>query len=110
MSIQDHYDKNVDVKRLQTTSGFKKSHTTIHSAIPCHIQPLGADLQVNEGIAGKDWLMFCDYLDIREQDRVFLTNDEGTFEYRVVGVEKFDFRGRKRHMEVQIKINDQPDQ
>lgn len=107
--IQNHFDKLVDIKRLSTTSGFKKSHVVIHSDVPCHIQPLGADLQVNDGIAGKDWLMFCDFIDIREQDRVFLTNDGEIFEYRVVGVEKFEFRGKKRHMEVQIKINDQPD-
>lgn len=107
--IQNHYDKLADIKRLENTEGYKKSHVVIHSAVPCHVQPIGADLQINDGIAGKDWLMFCDFIDIQEQDRVFIENDGVTYEYRVVGVEKFEFRGRKRHMEVQIKINDQPD-
>ena len=106
MSISKHYNHTVDVKRLQTTTGFKKEHVQTITGLRCHLQPLTAELLGSDGILGKDYSMFTGYVDIQEQDRVF---DENGYEYRVQGVEKFDFMGQKRHIEVRLRINDQPD-
>lgn len=106
MKISRHYNKIVKVERLATTTGFKKSHVEIISNLKCHIQPLSDDLLGSDGIFGKDFQMFTDFVDIQEQDRVI---DANGYEYRVNGVEKFEFRGKLRHIEVLLRINDQPD-
>lgn len=102
LNIEKNYNKSVDIKRLVDESG----NDNIEEYMPhledvaCHIQPLddayGQDI---EGSFGKEWLMFCNVADILEGDRII----DGEIEYRVVGVESYEFLGQTRHMELRIR-------
>lgn len=102
--IQTNYDKTVDVLRLaendESGEVDTEEYQTFLEDVACHIQPL--DESYGEDIAGsfgKDWIMFCDKADILEGDRIV----EGDTVYKVVGIEKFNFLGEDRHMEVRIR-------
>lgn len=99
--IELHYNESVDVKRLADVEGTnKREFTQILSGVACQIQPLDpAFSQDIPGGFGKDFLMFCETVDIQEGDRII----RGSQEFRVTGVEKLDWQGQ-RHMEVSIRI------
>lgn len=99
--ISDYYTRIVDVLRLMPVSGGLEDYQTHLTGIGCLIQPLeesvSADLQ---GSFGKDFLMFTDAVnDILEGDAII----DGETQYRVVGQEKFDVKGRPRHQELRIR-------
>lgn len=99
--LSSQYNETVSVKRLSdVVDSNKKEFTTHIASLACHIQPLEAQISGDiEGGFGKDWIMFCPTADIAEGDRVF----RGAKEYRVTGVESFDFMN-SAHMEVSIRI------
>jgi hypothetical protein len=102
LNIQSNFNKTVTVQRLtdDEESGYIEGYTTLATDVPCHIQPLDDSYSQDiEGNFGKEWLMFCCYRDVLEGDRII----DGTDEYRVVGVEKFNFLGQNRHMELRIR-------
>lgn len=100
--IENMYNQSA-VTHRETAVGMstiKKAYTLHLSAFSCHIQPLDPSLtQMIPGSFGKHWVMFCPIADIAEGDKVIV---DSTDEYRVTGVETFDF-GQNQHMEVVIK-------
>lgn len=105
MILRNNYTKTADVKRtVETTdaNNFVKSEfSTVHSDIPCHLQPTTGELtQDRANSFGKNYTMFCDPIEIREGDRVDIDSDE----YRVVGVESYKWKGVEKHMEVLLRI------
>ncbi len=81
----------VDVNKI------KRAYVSNLTAFACHVQPLEAELaQTLPGGIGKNWLMFCSNLDIKENDKL-IVND--TTEYRVAGIETYT-HSRNPHMEV----------
>ena len=100
--IETQFNKTVKTQRLSTytgTIGDEKYEDKLLS-VSCMIQPL--DESITEDLAGsfgKDYLMFAMAQDIVEGDRIV----DGTDEYKVVGVESFEFLGQTRHMELRIR-------
>lgn len=99
--IDAQYNESVVIKRLADVVDTNKREFITHlAAVPCCIQPLDPQISQDiEGGFGKDWLMFCGTNDIQEGDRVI----RGSKEYRITGVESFDFMGNP-HMEISIRI------
>lgn len=86
------------IEGVPTVSTVKRAYTANLASVPCHIQPLEAELaQTLPGGIGKSWLMFCNNCDIKENDKVIV----GTINYRVSGVETYT-HSRNPHMEVII--------
>lgn len=103
--ISDLFTKTVTVRRLALVDGetVKKEYATHLAGVPCMIQPLEASISGSiPGGFGKDFLMFAGLVDIQEGDRVL----DGAKEYRVVGVERFEFGTREDHVEASIRIFD----
>lgn len=102
--IAQFLDKTVDVKRLEDTSDTDSQAFQAHldgtSAVICNIQPLedsyGEDL---EGSYGKDFVMFCKVVDIKQGDKIV----DNSVEYIVQGVESYSFQGLS-HMELRIRL------
>ncbi|MFA5391707.1 MAG: hypothetical protein WC331_09835 [Candidatus Omnitrophota bacterium] len=100
MDISINYDRTVDVTRLVDGDGDTTEYAAHLSDVSCHIQPLDdAFSETQNGQFGKEWLMFCDAVDILEGDHV----TDGSTVYVVTGVESFAFLGRPRHMEIRIR-------
>jgi hypothetical protein len=102
--ISDYYDREAEVSRLSTVTGYKQAFTPYLSSLPCHIQPIqDAFSQDMGGGFGKDFMMFCDLADVVEGDRVVI----GGLEYRVMGLSRHSFRDHE-HMEVRLRVFDNP--
>lgn len=102
--IDLQYNESVAVERLTAGTGVVREFGVHLADVSCCIQPL--DSEISQDIAGgfgKEWLMFCETVDIQEGDRVLRTVNEVEKEYRVTGVESFDFMGNT-HMEIRIRI------
>jgi len=101
-SIQQHYTKNAEVKRMtDIPSTNKQTLQTIYEDVPCHVQPLEDSFSSeDDGIYGKDFLMFCDVRDIKQGDRVIICG----IEYKVMSNESYSFLRRTRHMEIRIRV------
>lgn len=100
--IEYNYDHTVNVLRLVEDEEIaaQEGYASHLSGVPCHIQPLDESYSEDlEGSAGKEWLMFCDSMDIQEHDKIV----DGATTYRVVGVENFSFLGETRHMELRLR-------
>lgn len=101
--IRKNYSKKVTIERTAETvedGVIKSDYEVVFEDIPCHIQPLTNDTtQDLPSSFGKNWLMFCDVNDIREGDRV----KDGDSEYRVTGVESYEWRGKSKHMEIVLR-------
>lgn len=99
--IDLQYDETIDVKRLANVpGGNKREYTTLLTGVNCCIQPLDPQISTDiEGGFGKEWLLFCEDIDLREGDRVI----RETNEYRVTGVERLSFMGQA-HVEATIRI------
>lgn len=68
--------------------------------IKCNIQPLdGSSNQDLDGSYGKDYLMFCDVIDIIEGDKI----TSGATEYLVKGVKSYDV-SLYSVMEIQLRL------
>ncbi len=102
MSIELNYNKTVLVKRLSPIDESEKESYEDHLiGIKCEIQPLEESYTEDlTGSFGKDWLMFCDAVDILEGDKII----DGDITYKVIGVESFEFLGEVRHMELRIRL------
>lgn len=102
--ISLQYNETVAVKRLTDGSGVVREFGTHLASVSCVIQPLDSEISGDiDGGFGKEWLMFCAEADIQEGDRVIRGTGETAKEYRVTGVESFDFIGNS-HMEIRIRI------
>ena len=101
LDIGLNYDRTVSTKRLTPVVDTEKDSYADHlEGVACHIQPLDESYSEDvQGSFGKDWLMFCDNVDILEDDKVI----DGEIEYKVVGVERFHFLGMERHTEVRLR-------
>jgi len=98
------FNETVAVRRLTDGEGVVREFGTHLADVSCVIQPLDSEISSDiEGGFGKEWLMFCETADIQEGDRVIRGTGETEKEYRVTGVESFDFMGNS-HMEVRIRI------
>lgn len=101
--LYNQFDKTIKTQRLTDIAETdKEDYQDFLTNVPCMIQPLedsfGEDLQ---GGFGKDFLMFCTVLDIKEGDLVV----DGTTVYKVVGLEDFkNWLGNSTHMEVRIRL------
>jgi len=102
MTIERRYNKTVKTQRLEDDSGNTESYQDNIDSLPCIMQALdetfGEDL---DGNFGKDYLMFCGIVDVLEGDRII----DGSVEYKVVGLEKFDAGGSNDHLEVRIRLS-----
>lgn len=100
------FNKTVNTERLAEIANTDKEEYQAHlTDIQCFIHP--GDEAFNEGLDGsfgKEFIMFCEIIDIKEGDRVI----DGSTEYRVVGLENFsEFIDRAMHLEVILrKFND----
>lgn len=105
MSIIFSFNETVSVKRLTDVAGTNKQIYDTHiAALSCHIQPLEPEISEDiDGGYGKNFLMFSAIDDVQEGDRIFRTVGEETKEYRVMGVERYDFQGHA-HLEIIIRI------
>jgi hypothetical protein len=98
--IESNYDKTINTQRLTDESGDREYFDDFLTGVACHMQPLEESFTEDlDGNFGKDWIMFCAVLDIKEGDRII----DGTDEYKVVGVESFNFLDEDRHMEIRIR-------
>lgn len=101
MSIEKHYTKRFDTKRLAPieVGSIKKEYVTYLEDEPCHLQPLSDSVTSDlEGGFGKDFLMYCDILDIKNTDRIFIDG----LEYRITGLETLQFKGND-HLELTVR-------
>lgn len=105
--INTEYNEKVDVERLSIIEDTNKKEFTTHlSDVNCAIQPLEPQISQDiDGSFGKDFLMFCEVVDIKEGDRIVRNPDQsgGGEVYRVTAVESLSFRNQD-HMEIQIRI------
>lgn len=99
--MDQHFDKTISTLRLVAAASADTERYSLYlSSVPCQIQPLDDSSVENlDGSAGKDFLMFSDLIDIKQEDKV---NDGGTI-YLVVGVEHYNFVG-KQHTESRIRL------
>ncbi len=101
-SIEINYNKSVDVLRLVDIENGTSEYETNLENLPAHIQPLEEGLSEDiDGNFGKDFLMFCDVVDIKEGDRVV----DGATQYHVTAVDAYDFLGLPRHSEVKLRVS-----
>lgn len=103
MPINQFFDNEVDIKRLEDTTDTDNEAFQAHlSDVSCQIQPLedayGEDL---EGSYGKDFTMFCAVIDVKQGDKIV----DNSTEYLVVGVESYDWQGFS-HMELRIRLTE----
>jgi len=102
MSIERNYNKIVKTERLYDDSGNTESYQDNILDVDCMIQPLDESFSEDlDGNFGKDYLMFCDVLDILEGDKII----DGADEYKVSGVEKFENDRRNSHLELRIRMS-----
>jgi len=104
IDIGSQFNKTVSTQRLTAISvdptiGDEKYEEYL-TGVDCEIQPLDESITEDlSGSFGKDFLMFAYVNDIIEGDKII----DGTDEYRVVGVENYNFLGEDRHMEIRIR-------
>lgn len=103
MPISQFFDNEVDVYRLADVADTDNEAWVAHldgaSAVRCQIQPLDDSYDEDlEGSYGKDFVMFCAVVDIKQGDKIV----DGAVEYMVVGVESYDWQGFS-HMELRIR-------
>lgn len=104
MPISQFLDKTVEVKRLEDTADTDneafQDHLVGDDAVVCMIQPLddsyGEDL---EGSYGKDFVMFCPVVDIKQGDKIV----DNSTEYIVQGMESYSWQGFS-HLELRIRL------
>ena len=79
---------NISTKRLTKITGKdNQDWQTCLASVDCNIQPLDSSYNEDlEGSYGKDYLMFCDVVDIIEGDKII----SGSTEYIVKGVKSFE--------------------
>ena len=103
MILRDNYTKTATVKRsVESTSGgnVKKEFEVIAENVAGHLQPASSEItQDIQASFGKNWVWFCDPTDIKEGDRMIIDEKE----YRVTGVESYEWKSRKKHMEVLMR-------
>lgn len=100
MGIEKNYDKTADIYRLaDEESGYGEAYELHLADVACHFQPLDDRYSEDiEGNFGKDFLLICGNIDVKEGDRVIL---EGVT-YRVTAVEVYTL-GNIQHTELSIR-------
>lgn len=104
MAVDSFFNKVVLTERLVKDNDESPTDTEEYQSylddIPCLIYPLedsyGEDIQ---GSYGKDFIMICGILDIKEKDKVI----DGWDEYIVVGLKEYNFLGTEL-MELRIRL------
>lgn len=102
MAISNMYNQSAKTEREDYIQGsdIKQTYVEHLDDFPCHVQPLDSEVvQDIPGGFGKNWIMFCPVVDIKEGDKVII---DGEIEYRVSGVENYNF-SRNPHLEVTIR-------
>ena len=102
--LTSQFNKTVSTKRLTViVDTDKEDWQTNLTGVDCMIQPLEDSFNEDLQCAfGRDFLMFCNVLDIKEGDQIV----DGSTIYKVVGVEDFKtWLGISTHMELRIRIS-----
>jgi hypothetical protein len=83
-----YFDKTISTKRLTDITGTdNQDWQTNLASVNCNIQPLDDGFSEDlEGSYGRDYLMFCDLVDILEGDKIV----EDDVEYLVKGIRRFE--------------------
>jgi hypothetical protein len=99
--MDGEYNKTVSISRLVASgSADTERYQIAINSVRCQIQPLDDSAVENiEGSAGKDFLMFSEYVDLKQEDKVV----DGSTVYLVVGVEQYEWQGKK-HTETRIRL------
>ena len=103
MSLINFFNKSVVIRRLETTSGYKKNFVST-GTIDAHIQRLSDEdsFQIY-GASGATHKLWCDVAEnVEAGDKVV---DSESNEYDVVAVNKQDY-GANTHLEVILKRYD----
>lgn len=100
MGIEKNYTQTAEVYRLgNEESGYGQDYSLHLADVACHLQPLDDRYSEDiEGSFGKDFLMICGNVDIKEGDRVTVSD----IEYRVTAVEVYTL-GAIQHTELTIR-------
>lgn len=95
--IHNFFTKTVTIKRLATTTGYKKTFQTV-GTVSVHLQEMTREAKERLGIIEeRAWIMWCDIdEDINEGDTV---TDEYSTEYIVKEITKKDY-GVNEHLQV----------
>lgn len=102
MPISQFFDNEIDIHRLGDTTGEAdtESWASHLTDVSCQIQPLDDSYAEDlEGSYGKDFLMFCSDIDVKQGDKII----DGSVEYIVQGVESYSFQSFS-HMELRIRL------
>jgi hypothetical protein len=92
----------VTISRLTAGVGVQKTYTIVASALPAFIQPLNAQQSSLHGHAmGKSYKIFIDPIGVEAGDKIIdiVSNEQ----YRVQGVEDYDFGSWKHQMAIIVK-------
>ncbi len=94
--------ETVSVKRFGAVEDTDQlAQATLHASLACHIQPDTEDTTEDlPGSFGRDWLLMCNTVDLKEDDRVTWNSKE----YRVIAVSHHDMFG-EAHTEARIRAN-----
>jgi hypothetical protein len=84
---QPYFDTTILTKRITAISGTdNQDWQTNLTGVSCNIQPLDGNYNEDlEGSYGRDYLMFCNIVDIIEGDKII----DGTDEYLVKSVKDY---------------------
>lgn len=104
MIIGDHLTTEVTIKRLLPNgTGDLEEYETLYTLIPVMIQPYDDNFSEHlENTFSKDFLMFTEKRDLRENDLVIADG----LTYKVVSKDDYLYwRGRKTHVECRIRLS-----
>lgn len=94
------FTETINTSRIVDGDDNKLVYEANLSGLACAIQQADAKISMDlVGSYGKDWLVFCDIVDVLEGDRAEWNGKT----YRVMAVDRLDFEGDS-HMELLIRI------
>lgn len=101
MPIAQFFDNEVTIQRLEDTADTDNQAWGAHlTEVACQIQPLDDSFSEDlEGSYGKDFVMFCAVIDVKQGDKII----DNSVEYIVQGVESYSWQGFS-HMELRIRL------
>jgi hypothetical protein len=96
------YNKSINTQRIEDESGSNvETYENYLTGINCTIQPLDDSYTEREtGQFSKNFLMFCDVVDILDGDKII----DGNTIYKVIGLEVLEVLDHS-HMEIIITEN-----
>lgn len=99
MSFTKLLKDTVTISRLTVGVGVQKTYVAYATSVKAFVQPLGAEQSALHGHAmGKAYKMYIDVIGIEAGDKVIFGNQD----YRVQGVEDFNFTVTTRKYQLAI--------